>query len=231
MVIKNLFIWSLVFLFLGACVPCDNIVKSVFSPQQCRSLDLAFQKGPHSIVAASCGSVTNSRKISFNCPSSAGSFGFCNAAAQGSMYYFILVPNNNAGTFVDSTAGQINSCAELWSAITSATPPTDIVGAYFTSSDPTDTLNCNASGCNFASVNCVASWDAGLQAPTSNPISIVTSTKLLVCGFIDVQTNPNVAPAGPPPIPGSGVISTSVSTSFFPLTVNGTLNFNSWIDY
>ncbi len=229
--VKNIFIYSSILLSLGACTPCDNVVKSMFSPQQCRSLDLTFQKGPSAIVAASCDGVVNARKISLNCSNGSGSNGFCNAAAQGSSYYFIFVPDNNSGTFYDSTAGQINSCTDLWSAITGDTPPSDIAGAYFSSSDPTDTLNCDASGCHLASTNCVAVWDAGLQAPTATPISLSTSTNLLVCGFIDVQTNPDVAPAGPPPIPGSGVVATSASSSFFPLTVNGTLNFNSWTDY
>ena len=216
-------------LFIGACGPCSDSFKSIFAPQQCSNPSLKFL-AVRNIIPPLCVGVLHSRKVSVACAASSGTVGACQSPATGSAYYFIFVPNNRSGTFLDSAAGVINNCEELWVAISSATPPSDIIGAYF--SDPTiDTLTCtDGGGCAGTSTNCISGWNSITTSPSGVAISLPNATSLLACGFIDV-TSLGIPAPGPPPVVGSNVPSIANSTQFVSITVTGNLNFNLWQDY
>lgn len=214
------------------CTQCNNIFKSIFSPSECQTLDFSFTKTRLTPAPpAACSAVTKSRKLAINCSPTSGSLGLCTSGSTGSNFYFIFLPNNNNGTFIDSTAGLINNCSDLWNALGSTTPPSDIFGGYFSSLSNGDMLSCTDSGgCVATSGSCISGWDASTLQPNGTTLSIPISTQLLVCGFIDPPINA-APPGGAPPLVGSGVPSISTANSFYNMSVSGTLNFNAWMDY
>ncbi len=211
----------------AGCTPCSDVLSSFFTPEHCADLQLKFSSARMASRAA-CTGVPKSRKVSIACPPSGAAA--CAAAASSSAYYFIFAPNNGGGVFIDTTAGTIQNCNELWTALSSLTPPSDLIGAYF--SDPTvDLLNCtDLGGCTGTSSSCISGWDPVSISPTGIAVGISNSTKMLACGFIDVPPTVGV-PAGPPPNPGSNLPSIALPNQFNTQTVTGTVNFTSWQNY
>ena len=226
---RSLFLNLLIF---AGCTPCANTFNAIFAPERCLNPTLTFTSTRIIPVPATCVGVPLSRKLKINCPASSGTAAACTLPSDGSSYYFIFLPNNGAGVFIDSVAGVINNCGELWIALASATPPADIVGGYF-SNPVTDLLTCSdGTGCAGTSTSCISSWNTTTLSPTGTAITLPSGKPLLICGFIDVPQG-GVAPPGPPPAVGSKLPSVSIATQFKILSVPpaGDLNFNSWFDY
>ncbi len=225
------FIFSL--LLIAGCTPCSNTFNAIFSPERCLAPVTSFTTSRIVPVPVSCSGVPLSRKIVISCAAASGTANACTSPSSGSAYYFILMPNDGSGIFTDSVAGVINNCVELWAALTSATPPADIFGAYF-SNPATDVLTCSdAGGCSGTSASCISGWSTSTLSPSGTAITLPNGKSLLVCGFIDVPQAGLPLPPGPPPAVGTKLPSVSLATQFKTLIVpvGGDLNFNSWLDY
>ena len=191
--------------------------------QTSRQLGLSFSKVRNNPSAA-CAGVPNSRQIQVNCGPGSGTNGYCKVISDSAPIYFVLVPNNSSGAFLDTNAGLLSNCTDLWNSIAGVTlPPSDVVGAFISGSASIESVSCtDVGGCIATPTSCVSAWDPTTYTPKTTAASIPNGS-YLACGFIDTPA------LGSPPQAGLAAI--SGSTSFAPVMVSGTITLNSWVDY
>ncbi len=200
----------------GDCTILENLVGD----PGCRRLALVGNRTFVGTLAA-CAGTASSRKLSVNCPPSAGTQSHCDSSLNGFPVFSLLVLNNSNGSFKDSNGSVYNDCQSLISAFDNGSLQN--VTGFFDSAPSVsgDNLSCtDAGGCTMTSQECYAGWDS-VNSVQSGTASIPLGTKVLACTYIDTSSL-----GGPPPI---AVGAWSASPSQF--TVSGGLSFTSgWVD-
>ena len=202
-----------------------SIVDKIFSEPSCHNLALNAKRVAIG-GSASCLGASFSRKVSLSCPAGSGSALQCSSLSDGATAYVLLVSNNAAGSYSDTSGAVYSNCGDLWQAFYGGTL-NQAVGYYVTGTDAASRLNCSdSSGCTASlGASCIAGWSTSTVPPgPSGTSSLPNGTSLLACVYID-----NSQQAAPLPAP------VSVGTWYmdFPqvLTVSGDLNFNTgWKD-
>lgn len=187
------------FFTLSACGSTHcNFFDQIFNEPGCHTYTLAAQRSPIG-GGAQCAGASFSRKVRVNCPLNSGTTGQCSSAlAGGGVLNVLLVPNNNAGTFMDTTGVVYSNCGALWGDFFSGFVQT-VAGTYASSlTSPGDTLQCNdVSGCTLnPSQSCISGWVAGVGV--AGTASLPNGTSLLACVYIDNSFQP--VPPAPPSI-------------------------------
>lgn len=168
-------------LSLGGCGGDCNVWQSALGDPACKKLDLS---GSRAFVGtkASCAGAANSRKLSVNCPSTAGTAAHCDASLNGASVFSILVSNNASGSFLDGDGTTYTNCQDLLVGYNNGNL-VNVVGVYTSdASTPNDTVSCNSNGCTMTSANCYAGWKAGAFSGTAN---IPLTADVLACTYID----------------------------------------------
>lgn len=189
------FCFTVIFsLLLQDCGSSCNLFSKIANEPSCRSLRLDAKRTLKPFNAA-CGSVSNSRRVSVNCPATAGTGAQCTSVSSGFPLYSILLRNNNSGTFKDADGTVYTTCNDVLTALATTPPTIQNLAGYYVSdnSTPADTLNCtDAGGCTLMSGNCYAAWDA-VNRTTAGTASL--SGDYLTCTYID--NSAIVAPPAP----------------------------------
>lgn len=209
---------------LGCGSDC-NSVSRLFGEASCRTLNLDATIKPIAPLAT-CVGTPSSRKVAISCGAASGTKAQCTSISDGLSVYIVLVPNNTAGTFTDSTGVNYSSCGALLQDLGNSLVK-NVLAFYV--SDPAaagNRLNCSdAAGCVLPlSTSCLSGWDSTLNPPgPSGTASLPNGTQVLACVYIDTSgLNP------PPPAIAVGPWNNSPLTA---ITIGGNLNFNSgWVD-
>ena len=211
-----------VLLFLSACGGHScTALDHLFNEPSCNDYGLVAQRNPIG-GGASCTGSAFSRKVSAHCPLGSGTTNQCSGVNAGATLNVLLVPNNNGGTFRDTTGTVYSDCGTLWGDFFSGTVQS-VKGVYASTSAAGDRLECNDTiGCRLTlSTNCISGWVAGVGV--SGTASLANGTSLLACVYIDnsLQTSP--------PAPAS---TENFSTDpLTPLVISGNPAFSSgWKD-
>lgn len=188
------FVFGMMALFLQGCGSSCNVLSRLANEPSCRDLKLDAKRTIKPFNAA-CGTVNNSRRVSINCPASAGTGAQCTSLSSGFPLYSILLRNNNGGSFKDADGTIYRNCNEVLTALGTSPPSIQNLSGYYVSDNTTlaDTLTCTDSGgCTLTSGNCYAAWDP-VNRTTAGTASL--SGNYLACTYID--NSAIVAPPAP----------------------------------
>jgi hypothetical protein len=167
-----------------------GFLDRLFNEPSCHTYALNAQR--NSIGGgADCTGASFSRKIRVNCPAGSGTTGQCSSALSGGTLYVVFVPNNNGGSFMDSTGTVYSDCGTLWGDFFSGSLQA-VTGFFSSVGAPSgDAITCSdAGGCSLnPSQSCVQGWSPGNGL--SGTASLPNGTSLLACVYIDNSFQPN----------------------------------------